>query len=484
LFLLFSPEFRILTPDSSWQFERENMKVIKIGGGCLTDSDTIGHILKLVAQRGQGSILVFSALNTITDTLIEGMRRALAKEDNIPQLIGQLRDEHTGVARHLISNDKDYEGFARDLDKSLSELERYYYGLNFTREITPRLRDVISSYGERFAVELFTSGLNSQGVDATYRMPEKIGLFTDGKFGDATANLRKSSKNLQRHLTSLIDEGKIVLVPGFYGVSEGGDITTFGRGGSDYSAAVVAVAMKAQILEIWKDVDGFMSADPKFVPEAQLIPVLSYEEAAELSYFGAKILHPRTVEPLRKSKLKISIKNTVDPDRPGSLITAKSPRPKHLIKSVAHDTDIGIVKVHASGVGARPGILAQVAGQLTESEINIKSVVTSQTCISLLLARQDLEAGYFALKHLRPKAFRRLERVDDVALVGIVGEGLAQRKGIAARCFEAVAGCGVNVEMISFGPSRVALYFLVKNRNLHSTVNAIHSTFFSVPRCY
>jgi aspartate kinase len=462
---------------------RENMKVIKIGGGCLTDSETIGHILKLVALRGQGSIFVLSALNGVTDTLIDGMIEALAKEDNISHLISHLRDKHLQVARHLISNYKDYEEFARDLDKSLSELERYYYGLNFTREITPRLRDVISSYGERFAVELFASGLNCQGVNATYRMPEKIGLSTDGKFGDATANLRKTSKNLQLHLTSLLNEGKIVFVPGFFGVSEQGDITTFGRGGSDYSAAVVAVAMQAELLEIWKDVDGFMSADPKFVPEAQLIPVLSYDEAAELSYFGAKILHPRTVEPLRKSKLKISIKNTVNPDGPGSLITAKSPRPKYVIKSVAHDTDISIIKVHASGVGARPGILAQVAGQLTESDINIKSVVTSQTCISLLLAREDLEAGYLALKHLRPRPFRRLERVDDVALVGIVGEGLAQRKGIAARCFEAVAGCGVNVEMISFGPSRVALYFLVKNKDLHSAVNAIHSTFFSVPRC-
>ena len=459
------------------------MKVIKIGGGCLTDSETIGHILKLVAQRGQGSIFVLSALNGVTDTLINGMSGALAQEDNIPHLICQLRDKHGAVARHLISNYQDYEEFARDLDKSLSELERYYYGLNFTREITARLRDVISSYGERFAVELFASGLNCQGVNATYRMPEKIGLSTDGKFGDATANLRKTSKNLQFHLTPLLNEGKIVFVPGFFGVSEQGDITTFGRGGSDYSAAVVAVAMQAELLEIWKDVDGFMSADPKFVPEAQLIPVLSYEEAAELSYFGAKILHPRTVEPLRKSKLKISIKNTVNPDGPGSLITAKSPRPKHVIKSVAHDTDISIIKVHASGVGARPGILAQVAGRLTESEINIKSVVTSQTCISLLLAREDLEAGYFALKHLRPRPFRRLERVDDVALVGIVGEGLAQRKGIAARCFQAVAGCGVNVEMISFGPSRVALYFLVKNRKLHNALNAIHSTFFSVPRC-
>jgi aspartate kinase len=211
--------------------------------------------------------------------------------------------------------------------------------------------------------------------------------------------------------------------------------------------------------------------------------VLSYEEAAELSYFGAKILHPRTVEPLRRKKLNISFKNTMNPDGPGSLITARSPRPKNVIKSVTHDTDMGILKIHASAVGARPGILAQVAGQLTKSGINIKSVVTSQTCISLLLASKDLDSGREALKSLKPRAFRRVEKVDDVALVGIVGEGLAKREGIAARCFAAVAACKVNVEMISFGPSPVALYFLVRTRDLHSAVNAIHSTFFSAPRC-
>jgi aspartate kinase len=454
------------------------MKVIKIGGGCLKDSETIGHILDLIGSQGYGHIFVLSALNGVTDILIDSMAAALAVEKNIPSIITRLRRKHMLVARHLIPNSDGLQEFSRDLDRSLSELERLYYGLNFTREITPRMRDVISSFGERFAVKLFVSGLHCRGIHATYRMPQEIGLSTDGKFGDATANLPKTTYNLQVHLTPLINEEMILFVPGFFGVNEEGDITTFGRGGSDYSAAVVALSMQAEILEIWKDVDGFMSADPKFVPEAQLIPVLSYEEAAELSYFGAKVLHPRTVEPLIRSKLEIRIKNIMNLDAPGSLISARSPRPKNVVKSVAHDTDISILKVHGSGVGSRPGILSQVAGQLTDSGINIKSVVTSQTCISFLLARKDLDAGRQALKSLRPRPFQRLEKIDDVAFVGIVGEGLAQQKGIAARCFAALAACSVNVEMISFGPSRMALYFLVRSQDLHSAVNAIHSTFF------
>ena len=172
----------------------------------------------------------------------------------------------------------------------------------------------------------------------------------------------------------------------------------------------------------------------------------------------------------------------MNPDAAGSLISARSPRSETIIKSVAHDTDIGILKVHASGVGARLGILALVSSKIAESGINIKSVVTSQTCISLLLALKDLEPSRRALMSLRPRPFRRLEKIENVALVSIVGEGLLQGKGIAARCFTAVAGCNVNVEMISLGPSPVALYFLVRNRDLRSAVSAIHSTFFAEAR--
>jgi aspartate kinase len=169
----------------------------------------------------------------------------------------------------------------------------------------------------------------------------------------------------------------------------------------------------------------------------------------------------------------------MNPDAPGSLITSRSPQGTSLIKSVAHDTDIAILKVHASGVGARPGVLAHVASAITESGINIKSVVTSQTCISFLLGLKDADQAYEAIRLLSPRPYRRLERVEDVALVGIVGKGLLRRKGIAARCFTAVAERNVNVEMISFGPSEVAVYFLVRNKDLQKAVEAIHTTFFA-----
>lgn len=459
------------------------MKIIKVGGGCLKGPDTIVRIVALMADRGRGHVFVVSALNGITDLLIESMTSALMDEAAIPGLIERLKHHHHRVARRIVLGKPALKAYDRDLGASLSRLERLFYGLNFTREITPRLKDVISSFGERLAAQLLAAALNSQGLVAAYRLPHKIGLITDGKFSDATADLTKTGRNFRHHLSSLIGPNKILLLPGFFGVSTSGDITTFGRGGSDYAAAVAAVALQAEVLEIWKDTQGFMSADPKLVAEAELIPVLSYEEAAELAYFGARILHPRTVEPARKKRIRITIKNTLAPEAPGSEIRSRSPRSRQIIKSVAHDCDIGILKVHAAGVGARPGILGQVSSAIAARGINIKSVVTSQTCISLLLGCNDLGAAREALMTIAPRPFRKIDAQEDVALIGIVGDGIQHRAGIAARCFTAVADCRVNVEMISFGPSRAALYFLVKKKDLESGVNAIHSSFFSTPRC-
>ena len=455
------------------------MKVIKIGGGCLNGKKTIESILDLLAERVGGDIIVVSALNGITDMLIDGMADALADEENIPPLMSRLRTKHMATARHIITDHDLVREFSKTFGKSLQRLERYYYGLSYTGESTPKMRDLISSYGERFSAELLTCAMNARGVKSVCRMPQNIGMITDGKYEDATADLEVTRANFCEHLSPILDEGTLIFIPGFYGISEDGNITTYGRGGTDYSAAVATVAMGAEVLEFWKDVAGFMTADPRMVPDAELIPVLSYAEAAELCYFGAKILHPRAVEPVRRYGLDIAIKSTLDPDAEGSLITGSSPEAKHVVKSVTQNTDVGIIKVYASGVGARPGMLAEVTGCVTECGINIKSVVTSQTCISLLLDKKDMDQGYAILEKLTPNPFRKVEREDAVALISMVGEGLNARKGVAARCFSAMDDAGINVEMIAFGPSPVALYFIVQEKDLKASVRALHKTFFN-----
>lgn len=480
------------SPYSMWfEFDqRENgiceggaVKVIKVGGGCLNGKETISEILDLLAQRGRGNIVVVSALNGITDLLVESMGAALADEEAIGAIMSRIKNRHMLAARHLFSSSDELREFSREFGKSLAGLERLFYGLNFTREITPRINDLIAGFGERLSAQLLSRALKSRGTPSAFRLPQDIGLITDGKYGDATANLKRSEANFKDRLAPMLRPDQVLFIPGFFGVSESGEITTFGRGGSDYAAAVITAISGAERLEIWKDVDGFLSSDPRFIESAELISELSYDEAAELAYFGAKILHPRTVEPLRKKRLDIDIRNTLSPDAVGSRISAKRTVKDPVIKSVAHTTDIAVLKVRASGVGMRRGILGEVASGVAEQGINIKSVVTSQTSISLLLARNDLEPARRALMALKPRPFRSLEKVDGIALIAVVGEGLARKSGIAAQCFTAAADCAVNIEMIAFGPSPVAMYFIVREWDLRKAVTAIHSHFFGPSRC-
>lgn len=453
------------------------MKVIKIGGGCLKGLSVISHITDLIEARGAGQVFVLSALSGITDTLLAGIDTALENEDLIPAVVDRIRKAHLELASELVTDVDILEFLHQELESHFIKIERYFFGINFTREVTPRMHDIIVSYGERLSVILMAAVLKSRGCPARFIMPREAGMVTDGRFSDATALMAETTAGMRRNVLPLLDDETLLFMPGFFGISGSGEVTTFGRGGSDYSAAVVAAALGAELLEIWKDTEGFMTADPTLIPEARLIESLSYEEASELAYSGAAILHPRTVEPVRSSGIDIAIKNTLNPDAPGSRITEEAVCAINVIKSVSHTTDIAILKVFASGVGLRQGILAHIAGALSQDKINIKSVVTSQTCISLLLSQRDIDRAHTVIRDMTPRLYRESEQITDNALISVVGDGLHNHRGIAARCFTAVAEVDVNIEMISFGPSRAALYFLVHVDDLEVTMKALHSQF-------
>jgi aspartate kinase len=455
------------------------MKVIKIGGGCLKDGPTAKIILDLAAARGKGNIFVVSAFYGITNALISGIDAALASEDTIEGVIQDLKTRHQIIVDCLVKTPEEKKRTLRKLDELLGKLERYYFGISFTREATPRMRDMIAVSGERMSAMILAAAMAARNIESGVVLPEEAGIITDGKFMDATALMAPTRENLSLRLGRQVTENKILFVPGFYGISETGEITTFGRGGSDYSAAVVTAGVSADLLEIWKDTPGFMTADPDNIPECRLIPELTYEEAAELAYTGAGILHPRTVEPVRQAGIDIVIKNTYDPDARGSRITRQAREADTVIKSVSYTRDVAILKIHASGVGARQGILSLITQAVSGSGINIKSVVTSQTCISLLVSKKDAQSAHTCIRKIYPRPFRESGCRTRVALVSIVGEGLHQSRGIAARCFTAVSNADVNIEMISFGASDAAMYFLVDEDSLDTTIQALHNTFFN-----
>jgi len=455
------------------------MKVMKFGGSCLAEAKNFLETVKFVKQEEGQLAIVLSAISGTTDLLINAINLALNNERNVLSMVKALKDKHLRIIEDTISNKEIYDHVEEEIEHRLDKLERLLYGVAYTEEITPSLKAMILSYGERLCVHLFAGVLRDQGQQAIALETDDIGIITDEHYEHATALLEDTRDNLQIKVMPLIEKGIIPVITGYFGKTSKGKITTFGRNGTDYSAAVVAYALNASVLEIWKDVDGFMSADPKIVNNAHLIEQLSYKEAAELSYFGAKILHPRTVEPLENLGTPIFIKNVNAKDKKGTVIVKDGYEYRDVIKSVTYNRNINVLKVQGPGVGYKPGIIAEIGGALSYAGINIYSIITSQTSINLLVDKQDALKSYEILQKLTERVIERIDIADDIALVAVVGEGLLKRKGVAARVFSAVARADVNVEMISSGASDVAYYFVVKQNDVELAIKAIHKEFFS-----
>lgn len=452
------------------------MIVLKIGGNCLKDTDSFERVLSII-DREEEQVLVVSALSGVTELLKNGIQKSIFTEKSVPKIIDTIRERHEEIA-NTISDERIRERTIRTIEMRLGKLERLFYGIAYTEELSENVRSTILSYGERLSSILLAGIISSRSKEAVAMESDKIGFYTDDFPDNATANLPLIKENFKHSVIPVIKEGKIPVITGYFGCSEDGNITTFGSNGTDYSAAVVAHALDATSLEIWKDVDGFMTSDPKKVKEAHRIEQLSYYEAAELSYFGAHILHPRTVEPLYKPEIPIYIKNIYRPDSEGTCIGSKAMKHENIVKSVTYNSDIAVLRIYGAGVGYKPGIISNIGNTLSEKGINIYSIITSQTCINLLLDKQDSRESLKAINRLAGDIIGKVAVEEDIALIAVVGEGLLETKGLAAKVFSAVADEEINVEMISGGASKVAYYFIVKDSDVERALRAIHKKFF------
>lgn len=452
---------------------------MKFGGSILSSGADLRRAARLVASTTGKRAVVVSAIHGVTNALVEALERARKSERGIPDFARRLSTLHRKIVAEAGCAGAAARGVEAELDTKVGRLERLLLGISFTGEVTPRTTDALLSFGERLSAPVFAAALRSCGVDAASFDADEAGIVTDGEFSNATALLPRVERNFRRTLVPAIGRGVTPVITGYFGADREGRTTTFGRGGSDYSAAVVAGALHAGRLEMWKDVDGFMTADVRIVPGARLVRKLSYGEAAELAYFGARILHPRTVEPLLSGGIPMLIRSFHRPNG-GTLITSRKEFRRNAVKGVAFSNDVAVVKVHGAGVGHKPGVLLRIASAVSGAGLNIKSVITSQTCISLLFSAADAGRAAAVLRGLagRGKVVERVELADGVALVAVVGEGLLSTRGLAARVFAAVASQGINVEAISAGASRVAYYFIVNRRDLPSAVRAVHGAFF------
>lgn len=448
--------------------------MLKFGGSSLKDASGFRDAAKIIKNEREKPIVILSGVCGVTNTIQKYLQFDRIDEIAINGLIQHLRRLHFKISSEAITDIAILKKVQNTLQNKLEKLEKLLRGVYYVEELTDRTRDLILSYGERLSVPILAGTLHDQGVKAKAFEADNLGILTNGDFGNAIAILNPISENLKKDILPLFKRNIIPIITGFFGCDNNGHTTLFGRNGSDYSASIIASAIDANEVEIWKDVDGFMSADPNIVKNAHQIDSLTYQEAAELAYFGTKILHPRTVEPLMKKEIKLQIKNIYNPSDKGTYIGKNGYKNNDVIKSIAYSKDIACIKIHGPGVGYKTGVLSEIVANISLHQINIKSVITSQTCITLLLEKKDLDRSYSILASKQIKTVEKLEKIKDIALIAIVGEGLLRHHGIAAKLFKAVAKNGINIEMISAGASEVAYYFIIKEKVLEPAIKAIH----------
>jgi len=451
--------------------------VVKFGGSNLKCKEDIGRIIQVVKNYGQPVIIVVSAFYGVTNYLIEALEKARHDEQvatKTTDFLFNLKQETLKL--HILDNNL-INSTLSEIRVLLDELGKLLQGIALTGDASKALEDNVLAFGERISAVFLTGILNSEGIESKVAFPETIGLTTDGEFGSASIDYIKSTNKVREALADEI----VYVIPGFYGLSPDGKTTLLGRGGSDYSAAAIARCTGAPSLDIWKDVNGFLSADPKIVENPVQIQKLTYNEAAELAYFGAKILHPRTVEPLSDPHIPIRIFNinsALDVEKPLSVVSSEKIVSKGIVKSVTFSEDFGILKLKGSGVGAKPGILAKVTTALHLAGINISSVLTSQISINILISKKDLRTAYAVVSTIDLPVVGRLQIIENIAVIAAVGNGIAENYGVAARIFTSLAKDEINVLMSCSGASPIVSYILVGINDRTNAVKAIHREFF------
>ena len=451
--------------------------VLKIGGSILKNKKSVEQILEILKTYPENPVLVVSAFYGITDKLKQSLENLLNEQNILSKLFDEISNFKSSLIIDLINDDNIRQATLDELNTELKSLRQYLQGIYYIRHIPEKAYDYVLSYGERLSVLVLEGIFKDKGIDTKIVLPENAGLITDGIFGKASIDLDASKKQVAKSFT----DNKVYLVPGFYGVSKKQEITLLGRGGTDYSAAAFAYCINAQSLDIWKDVNGFMTGDPKHVKNPERIQHLTYSEAAELAYFGAGILHPRTVEPVRPANIPIkifNINNINKEHKVQTIIDNEFSFHPEVSKSVTVDYNTGILKLQGPGVGYIPGILSEITGTLHLHNINISSVITSQIAINLLIDKDIIDDAYQLINKLNLQVLTNIIVKKDVSLIAVVGNGMTEAYGVAARILSAVSEHGINIQLSSIGASDAVTYLIVDEQDTKKALSEIHRTLF------
>jgi aspartate kinase len=450
------------------------MIVMKFGGTSVESAEAIERVAKIVSSRlKQAPIVVVSAMAKVTDQLIAmGNLAAKGHCDESLAMLQSLRARHFETAKTLLGA-KRGETLAPRLQAFLSELESFLRGLAAVRELTPRGSDYLLSFGELLSSLIVADAFIVRGLHAAW-VDSRECLVTDARHTHALPQMEPTRERSKKKLPPLISKKRIPVMGGFIAATADGVPTTLGRGGSDYSAAIIGAALDADCIEIWTDVEGMMTTDPRLCPDARTIKRISFNEAAELAYFGAKVLHPATLLPAIHKNIPVYVLNSRNLKSTGTEITAQAPPSRDVFRAITAKMGISIVNVVASRGVMVHGFLRSVFEAMDRHSTSVDIVAISEVSLSFTMETKRLPKALLA----------ELEEIADVtcddqqAIICLVGEDIHGKPGIAASVFNTIAEAGVNIRMISQGASEINISFVVQESDVPKAVRHLHAQFF------
>lgn len=459
---------------------------MKFGGTSVGDAACIGRVAQILrdASREDPVVAVVSAMSGITNRLIEAAIHAEAGDlERTGAAFGILRKHHETALAALIHGEEKRKAIAGRLDQIFSEGERLCKGTALLRELTPRTLDAISSLGERLSAPMVAGALQELGVASEAIEATEL-IVTDNFHGGADPLMDRTRERCEARLLPLLGQDVVPVVTGFIGATTDGTLTTLGRGGSDYSATILGAALGADEVIIWTDVDGVMTADPRLVPEARTIPEISYREASELAYFGAKVLHPKTLRAVQQAGIPVWIRNSFAPSRVGTKITPQGRSNGGGVKALTAVRDVALITVGGPGIVGAPDVVARTFSITAELRANLLliSQSSSQNDICFIVGSADAQRTVEALRKefAQDVAHEKVEHITvdpSIAIVAVVGENMRGVPGLAGRTFSALGRENVNIIAIAQGSSESNISFVVAEKDVKSALVATHREF-------
>ena len=461
------------------------MITMKFGGTSVGDVKRLEDVVSIVrSYLSRRPVVVASAMAGVTDLLLDTAQLAVRRKNSrVEANIAALMDKHTRVAEALVPPSERRGKLIERQRRLIEELANLYRGVSLLKELSVRSLDALASYGEMLSCLQLTAILDSRGVPAEFIDARRI-VRTDERFGEASVDYPTTREFVRKELPPLVAKGIVPVVTGFIGSTEDGITTTLGRSGSDYTASIIGAALDSEEIWIWTDVDGVMTADPRAVKEATVLPEITYREAAEMSYFGARVIHPKTMMPAIENRIPIRIKNTFNPLHPGTIISNKANRTEKVVKNVTSIDSLSMVSIEGNGMVGVPGISARIFSTLAAVGVNVMMIsqASSEHNVCLVIPEKDHAKALKALRsefenEIAGKIIDGIRHRENISIIAVVGEGMKGTRGIAGKTITAVADAGVNIVAIAQGSSELNISFVVDQPDARKAVQAIHDAF-------